>query len=807
MATLRNMYHHAIGKNYFVLMNAYKIERVRSHIRFIKRCLFENLIPNGFRVQDKLVDTLKNACTDDLIRTQSRQWMRLALNSLYSKLSLLQVPMVYTFKEWNNIERYKYLLRCVKRNKLQRLTDSESEPNDNETDIINKPFQNLSSSDFSPNQLEILNRGPNYVPSPEPVTDQTLRRVKANVQSAFNRLRVKDELLATTPATTEFLAGVVRVYESAKLKQEPTRQKGLRRTLQTIDATVKSNDVVMINSDKTTRLIAMDGSQYVSLVKDSLNSEDEVVRKTQPSTMQAKINRKLTEIAQNYRDSELEKRILSCKCSEPLPSIPYALPKDHKPGNLRGRPIISSIDSGVRKTQKFLSDLLQPLVERFIPTHLTSTSDFTNRLSSFNPPPDNDFVFASLDIVNLYGSIPLQAEGTLDLLSCLREFFETFHMNSSASQLSWTDLESMFLMAGNEDVYIMEGNFYKQKMGIAMGNNAAPAFASIFIHYIERQILQSEEILFWCRYVDDIFLIYRQGYDIMNVVNGIHPNIQFTLEESTDGSLPFLDTMVKWCSESRTFSFTLFIKPVHSNSCLPFSSHVPVNRKRSLLIGENWRATRNSSSSSLVATSKSMLRRRFIANGYPQRLVKTFFDGSPQAQREDKENPTSFIRLPFVDEASKRHIMKLVRDCDLLDKVRVIFQTEKPLCRRWRRKREKPVCEASCWSCQIAVKTGKCYWKHVVYQITCDICSKLYIGQTERTMRSRLREHVQSEESAVYQHSTIAHQTFPSETIHWKILEVERNNSLRKSLESLYIKSYQSSLMNNCEGSLLLPFL
>ena len=93
------LYRKAIGEKNFILINAFKVERIRSHIHFIKRCLREEMIPVGFIVQDKLKDTLSEADTSQLRNRQSKQWMKLAVNTLYTKLSKLLVPMVYNYSE------------------------------------------------------------------------------------------------------------------------------------------------------------------------------------------------------------------------------------------------------------------------------------------------------------------------------------------------------------------------------------------------------------------------------------------------------------------------------------------------------------------------------------------------------------------------------------------------------------------------------------------------------------------------------------------------------------------------------------
>ena len=147
---LNQMYNNAIGNNNFALTYAFRIERIRSHIHFLKRCLKEDLIPKGLRVVDKFCNTLKEVDTSLILRKHSRQWMRLAIHGLYTKLSLVSRPMVFTFADSEKIERYKYFLRVVKRNKLQNLySESDSQRYQPSVSIkLKQPFKNLSSKKF-----------------------------------------------------------------------------------------------------------------------------------------------------------------------------------------------------------------------------------------------------------------------------------------------------------------------------------------------------------------------------------------------------------------------------------------------------------------------------------------------------------------------------------------------------------------------------------------------------------------------------------------------------------------------------------
>ena len=78
-----------------------------------------------------------------------------------------------------------------------------------------------------------------------------------------------------------------------------------------------------------------------------------------------------------------------------------------------------------------------------------------------------------------------------------------------------------------------------------MGTKLAPLYANIFMAKIEQELTHSRaEILFWRRFIDDIFFIWRGSLeslmDFQHTANAHHNSIKFTFEFSQN-SVNFLD--------------------------------------------------------------------------------------------------------------------------------------------------------------------------------------------------------------------------------------------------------------------------
>ena len=97
----------------------------------------------------------------------------------------------------------------------------------------------------------------------------------------------------------------------------------------------------------------------------------------------------------------------------------------------------------------------------------------------------------------------------------------------------------------------MNDVYYEQVDGVSMGNPLGPLFANMFMAELEKKhmkILRSLGVLFWRRYVDDIFVTLKSVLDakkIQDYLNNIHPNIKFTTENKKNQSIPFLDVLIK----------------------------------------------------------------------------------------------------------------------------------------------------------------------------------------------------------------------------------------------------------------------
>ena len=100
---------------------------------------------------------------------------------------------------------------------------------------------------------------------------------------------------------------------------------------------------------------------------------------------------------------------------------------------------------------------------------------------------------------------------------------------------------------------------------MAMGSPLGPIFANIFMSFLEESFLDDCPLefrpLFYKRFVDDTFALFydrRSATQFLEYINGIHPNIKFTIEHEENNKLPFLDVLIT--RENNCFSTSVFRK-------------------------------------------------------------------------------------------------------------------------------------------------------------------------------------------------------------------------------------------------------
>ena len=238
------------------------------------------------------------------------------------------------------------------------------------------------------------------------------------------------------------------------------------------------------------------------------------------------------------------------------------------------RPIVATCNSPQSALAEWLAGELSPLLGIFSDAHLLHSSDFVDRIKKLG---NVEGKMVSLDVTALFTNVLLDY-----VLSKLREKHGQGLINFSLPIDAILDLIRLCV---STTVFSFNGEGYKQTFGVAMGSPLSPLLANLCMEFIEKEILDNcpPEIkpVTWLRYVDDIFLIYKETdecfMEFFRYVNSLIPSIQFTVEYEIDHKLPFLDVLVMHNPTTHKFTFTVYRKPTNTENYIHFYSfHSPI---------------------------------------------------------------------------------------------------------------------------------------------------------------------------------------------------------------------------------------
>ena len=218
----------------------------------------------------------------------------------------------------------------------------------------------------------------------------------------------------------------------------------------------------------------------------------------------------------------------------------YGLIKTHKP-NAPIRPVVSYIHSTCRRLAIKLNRIIKELTNFHDPFSINNSVDLVNKLKNVTLP--NNCKLVSFDVTNMFSNIPPS--------ECLTILENLLH-EKQVNIVNINEILFLFKLVVSQNYFKFNSKFYEQTNGLAMGSPLSPLLADLFMSNIVKLIMDSElskkHILFWYRYVDDIFACFKgtdRQIDIFNkFLNNIHPNIVFTNEIEIESSINFLDLKI-----------------------------------------------------------------------------------------------------------------------------------------------------------------------------------------------------------------------------------------------------------------------
>jgi len=139
------------------------------------------------------------------------------------------------------------------------------------------------------------------------------------------------------------------------------------------------------------------------------------------------------------------------------------------------------------------------------------------------------YTLASLDITNLYSNIQVKETRTVLANNMAQNLIDP---QTKQKLLKWYDVIT------KQNYFVHKKQILIQRDGLAMGTPSSGLIAEIFLQHIEHshltRLTHKHKIINYCRYVDDILLIFNSSHTeiqkILDDFSSLHHKLQFTAE-------------------------------------------------------------------------------------------------------------------------------------------------------------------------------------------------------------------------------------------------------------------------------------
>ncbi|CAF1930512.1 unnamed protein product [Rotaria magnacalcarata] len=229
----------------------------------------------------------------------------------------------------------------------------------------------------------------------------------------------------------------------------------------------------------------------------------------------------------------------------------YFLPKAHKP-KTPIRPIMVGLKSPTIAISRWLDGLLRPLFNRLAnETTILNGSQLVKQVEQWSARYlTSTTSFITMDLSDLYTMIPQEGG-----IKAIRKLMET----SNIKQIDGVKKEiilalARFVMTNN--YFYLDGLYYKQIRGGAMGSPLTLTIANAYMYFVERPIskwaIRTNSLYY--RYIDDLFIMSNVYVDtlkgLVNYWNMLDININ--LSASIGYTAEYLDLKIENRGDSIT---------------------------------------------------------------------------------------------------------------------------------------------------------------------------------------------------------------------------------------------------------------
>ena len=137
----------------------------------------------------------------------------------------------------------------------------------------------------------------------------------------------------------------------------------------------------------------------------------------------------------------------------------------------------------------------------------------------------------------------------------------------------------------SQNYFMFQDKIYHTNKGVAMGSTISNTIAEIFIQHYEntyiKHILDTKNIRYYTRYIDDILIIYDRNRitheSITQRINKIYKDIEFNPTHKTNNTINFLNLQIT--RNTQNLEISIYRKPTTTDTTIHSTSNHPMEHK------------------------------------------------------------------------------------------------------------------------------------------------------------------------------------------------------------------------------------
>ena len=598
---------------------------------------------------------------------------------------------------------------------------------------------NLSDYRLSDIEVDLLNRGLSFVPTPNihkgSIVNAAVdlgRRLKikyffrgfrGNYTKNKKTFTLKSKWIPTDKVIDPNLLNCISDFTSEVDKLDLLREKEnlSPSELSALRGIREHKNLVFKKADKGSATVIMDKQHYLTEGYRQLTNSHYYKKLNAPLFHQTSI--KVAEILNKLRKAGVivEKQLqYLLPPVNPRPRRFYMLPKIHKaadswtlPNKMPpGRPIVSDCNSESKNVAGFIDSFLKPPAMKH-PSFIKNTYDFVNKISNLTIP--DNCLLITLDVESMYTNI--------DHDKGLTAVSEAVGLRGPLYDGIMQLLE---LSLKNND-FMFNGEWYLQTIGTSMGRDWAPHYADIYMAKFEKEALHKSPLKphTYYRYLDDIFIVWPHGEDafitFLESLNQHEPPIKFKASINKE-RINYLDTTIfKNPGNKNELLTKVFFKPTDTHQLLHKTSFHPKHTFQGIIKSQITRFFRICSNESDFDEACNILFKKLTKRNYSRRWLRSLKSKTFRALQ---------IRQRQTDPANPTHSQWGSKQCGFS-----------------RCKTCKMICSCQNITSTVTQKTygiiGKldCNSSNIIYAYECLYCEKQYVGESGTEIRVRNNGH------------------------------------------------------------------